>query len=335
MIEFIFTLDYEIYGDGTGELRELVYEPMEKLAGVFQKYAARLVVFTEVAELQKIEECGTDDGIDAVRRQVRELHQRGHEIALHLHPQWYNAEFKQGRWALDYSEYNLCTLPAARIGEIADRSLAYLGYLLHDRSFVPLSFRAGNWLFQPTAPAAGILGERGLRIDSSVFKGGLQHAHNLDYRPAREHGDYWSFSSDVNVPDAAGPWLEVPIYSEMVPSWKLATGKRLKTNNGLGLATGSVKKKINRVRDLLRIRYPLKLDFCRMTLSEMTSMMANVIRNDKQDPDTYRPIVTIGHTKDLHDLAAVDSFLAFLRAEQIPVVTFDAVYARLREGVYA
>ncbi len=335
MIEFVFTLDYEIYGDGTGELRELVYQPMEQLAGVFQKWDARLVVFTEVAELQKIEECGSDRGVDAVRRQVKDLHQRGHEIALHLHPQWYNAEFKQGRWALDYSEYNLCTLPAARIGEIADRSLAYLRYLLHDHSFVPLSFRAGNWLFQPTATAAAILGERGLRIDSSVFKGGLQHDHNLDYRPAMQHGDYWSFSSDVNVPDPAGAWLEVPIYSEMVPSWKLATGKRLKTNSGLGLATGSAKKKMNRVRDLLRMRYPLKLDFCRMTLSEMTSMMANVIRKDKQDPETYRPIVTIGHTKDLHDLAAVDSFLAFLRAERIPVVTFDAVYDRLRERAYA
>ena len=32
MIECIFTLDYEIYGDGTGSLNELVYEPTDRSA---------------------------------------------------------------------------------------------------------------------------------------------------------------------------------------------------------------------------------------------------------------------------------------------------------------
>ena len=36
MIECIFTLDYEIYGNGTGALKDLVYEPAERLAGHIQ-----------------------------------------------------------------------------------------------------------------------------------------------------------------------------------------------------------------------------------------------------------------------------------------------------------
>ena len=37
MIQCIFTIDYEIYGNGTGSLKELVYDPAKKLAAIFQK----------------------------------------------------------------------------------------------------------------------------------------------------------------------------------------------------------------------------------------------------------------------------------------------------------
>ena len=204
MIKCIFTLDYEIYGDGTGSLNELVYQPTERLLHVFEKWDARFVNYVEVAEFERIEAAGTDAAIDRVKRQVKDMHCSGHEIALHLHPQWYNARFQQGQWELDYSEYNLCTLPQLRIAAIVDRSVNYLGYMVDNSQFSPLSFRAGNWLFQPTRNAALELARRGLQIDSSVFKGGLQRNQNLDYRPAKRNGYYWTFSSDVNEPDPMG-----------------------------------------------------------------------------------------------------------------------------------
>src|SRR5271166_3152614 len=110
MIEFIFTIDYEIYGNGTGTIRELVYEPAQRLKELFLNYNARFVTFVEVAEFDKIEAYGTDPAIDLVRKQVQDLQRDGFEIALHLHPQWSNARYEQGRWFLDLSEYNLCTL---------------------------------------------------------------------------------------------------------------------------------------------------------------------------------------------------------------------------------
>src|SRR5271167_1017965 len=114
MIECVFTLDYEIYGNGTGSLNDLVYEPAERLRNIFRKWNARFVNFVEVAEFERIEERRTDPAIDAVKDQIRRLYQEGFETALHLHPQWYNARFEQGQWILDYQEYNLCTLPRTR-----------------------------------------------------------------------------------------------------------------------------------------------------------------------------------------------------------------------------
>jgi hypothetical protein len=333
MIECIFTLDYEIYGNGTGSLTDLVYEPTEQLRAIFDKWSAKFVTFVEVAEYEKIEAYGTDPVIGAVKKQVRDLHRQGFEIGLHLHPQWCNAQYQDGRWFLDFAEYNLCTLSRARIAEIVERSLAYLRHVVNTPNFTPLSFRAGNWLFQPTQPAASSLSNKGIKIDSSVFKGGLQHGPNLDYRPALKNGYYWSFHRDVSEPDPAGPWLEVPIYTEMVPVWRMPTSKRLGLGNNLGFSGKRVEKKWSRLGDFLRFRYPRKFDFCRMNLGEMASMIRRVIRQDREQPALYRPLVAIGHTKDLTEPQVVDDFLCFLRANGIGITTFASIYPKLTAGV--
>jgi hypothetical protein len=329
VIEFAFTIDYEIYGNGTGDLRELVYDPGRRLKQLFDRHKAQLVVFVEVAELLKIEQYGTDTAIDLVKNQIQEFHRDGFEVALHLHPQWANARYEGGRWLLDLAEYNLCILPKSRIAEIVDEALCYLRFVLKDSGYTPLSFRAGNWLFQPTATAAGVLADRGIRIDSSVFKGGLQRNHRLDYRPAAVNGYYWPFSADVNTPDPSGSWIEVPIHTEMVHLWKMPTAKRMKSPNQFGVARSSWRQTLTRASDFMRFLYPVKLDFCRMTLQELTSTVDRVICEDRRDPDSYRPIVSIGHTKDLTDLQTVDSFLSFLAAKRIPVCTFPQISSRL------
>jgi hypothetical protein len=329
MIECIFTVDYEIYGNGTGTLRNLVYEPAKRLSDLFQKWNARFVAFVEVAEFERIEAYGTDPAIDLVKRQIQDFHRDGFEIGLHLHPQWCNARYDQGRWFLDSSEYNLCILPRTRIAQIIERSLEYLRHVVDQSDFTPLSFRAGNWLFQPTETAASVLAQKGIKIDSSVFKGGLQHNHNLNYRRALKNGYYWPFSGDATEPDPVGPWIEVPIYTEMVPLWKMRTSKRMGFSNNVGMSGQSAKRKLNRALDFLRFRYPLKFDFCRMTLDELTSMVDRVIREDREQPGLYRPLVAIGHSKDLTDLQTVDTFLSFLRAKGIAVSTFETVYSKL------
>jgi hypothetical protein len=329
MIDFLFTIDYELYGNGTGSLNDLVYQPTERLREIFEKWNQKFVAYVEVAEFEKIEQSGTDSAIGLVTRQIRQMYRDGHEIALHLHPQWCNARFENNTWLLDESEYNLCTLPRARIAEIVEQSLQYLRHTLNEPRFTPLSFRAGNWLFQPTGNAADVLSAQGIRVDSSVFKGGVQHRYGLDYRRAQRNGSFWRFSTDAQMVDPAGSWIEVPIYSEMVWPWKMATSKRLGFSNSPIAADRSFTRRLSRMRDVARFRYPLKLDFCRMTLQELISMLERVIREDRQDPEAYRPVVSIGHSKDLNDFQTVDDLLAFLQVNGIAVATFEEIYPKL------
>ena len=326
MIECIFTIDYEIYGNGEGSLQELIYEPAERLRTIFTRCGARFVTFVEVAELERIEDQGTDPAVILVKNQVQDLHKDGFEVGLHLHPQWYNAQHRNGKWQLDYREYNLCALPRERIARIVDRSIAYLREMLGDADFTPLCFRAGNWLFQPTEPAASVLADRGIKVDSSVYKGGLQRQHGLDYRRSLKNGDYWAFSDRVDIPDPSGRLLEFPTYTRMVPMWKMITAKRIGLQRKGSSIVRTRKERIYRLLDLLRIRHPLKLDVCRMTVNELTSMAELIIEEDEQNPTLYRPIVAIGHTKDLVDYETVDSFLSYLNKRGILVTTFERAY---------
>jgi hypothetical protein len=331
MIECIFTIDYEIYGNGEGSLKELVYEPAEKLIKVFKKRNSRFVAFIEAAEMEMIEAKGTDRDIESVKHQIQELYREGFELGLHLHPQWYNARYKNGKWLLDYSEYNLCTLPRERIAQIVERSIDYLQNILGEPDFTPLSFRAGNWLFQPTQAAANILVEQGIKVDSSVFKGGLQHRYGLDYRLAIRNGYYWTFSHNVVIPDPRGMLLEFPTYTQMVPFWKMLTAKRVGMKQKGSSATTTFDKRLYRFLDFVRFWYPLKLDYCRMTLDELTAMVETIICEDQKDPTTFRPIVAIGHTKDLVDFETVESFLSYLGKKGIRVSTFGEVYPKCNQ----
>lgn len=311
-------------------MKEQVYEPAEKLIKIFKEKDSRFVAFIEVAELEIIEAKGADSDIDKVKHQIQELYGDGFELGLHLHPQWYNARHENGKWQLDYSEYNLCTLPRERIARIVKRSMDYLRNVLAEPDFTPLSFRAGNWLFQPTKNAADVLAEQGIRIDSSVFKGGLQHNHGLDYRPASKNGYYWRFGEDVNTHDFHGRLIELPTHSVMVPIWKMITRKRVGGWRASLSSPESNGKKRSRYLDFFRFWYPLKLDFCRMTFVELKHLIDSVICEDQEKPTMFRPIVAIGHTKDLKDFETVEKFLSYLGEKEIPVSTFKDIYLRCK-----
>jgi hypothetical protein len=100
----------------------------------------------------------------------------------------------------------------------------------------------------------------------------------------------------------------------------------LETGNATVKQTG--RKVFSRLNDFLHFRRPLKFDFCSMALDELTSMVDRVVTEDRKDPSTFRPIVAIGHTKELVDFETVKSFLAYLKRSDIKVSTFREIYDR-------
>jgi hypothetical protein len=65
-----------------------------------------------------------------------------------------------------------------------------------------------------------------------------------------------------------------------------------------------------------------------MTITELTRMVDKVIQEDHQNPTSFRPIVAIGHTKDLIDFETVELFLDYLNEKGIRVSTSTDVYLK-------
>jgi len=76
MLRIIFTLDYEIHGNGDGSPLALMVEPTNRLFNLFDEYGAKLTIMADVAEILKFKEykekVGRDDyHYDVITDQLR------------------------------------------------------------------------------------------------------------------------------------------------------------------------------------------------------------------------------------------------------------------------
>ena len=321
MLLLIFTLDYEIFGNGEGRLKDLVYEPVVKLNSLFDAYDVKYVNFVEAAELIKIKEYGTDNYIDLVENQLAAMHNSNYEIALHIHPQWFNGKFINNKWSLDYNEYNLSRLDTEKIDSYINLCVEYLKRAVKDESFSPISYRAGGWLIQPSYNISKNLRRNGIIIESSVFKGGYNNYVGLDFRKYPVNKFFWSFSSDVLEEDTEGKLLEIPIYSQMFPIWKMYSKKRVGIHKNMRKRK-DLKYKIFSYLDKIRFKYPQKYDFAKMTFTELKNMLDKLIMIDSDSKDIVKPIVLIGHSKNLIDLNTIEKFLKYVKNNKISITTF-------------
>ena len=118
MLQLVFTLDYEIHGNGDGCPLELMVEPTDRMLDLFDCYGAKLTIMAEVAEILRFREhavtTGRDQfGYEAIVGQLRRAVASAHDVQLHLHPSYCRAVYRDGRWQQDYASYDL-----ARLGQI-------------------------------------------------------------------------------------------------------------------------------------------------------------------------------------------------------------------------
>ncbi len=332
MIDLIFTLDYEIFGNGDGSLYECILKNTEALNKIFENYNFRYVNYVEVAELIKIKEYNSDPDVKLVEDQILSMYHKEYEIGLHLHPQWFNSKFINNRWELDYNEYNMCMIERYKIDNYFEIAIQYLKEILMDSKFNPISFRAGNWLIQPTNQIIDSLIKHHIKIDSSVFKGGVLRNYNIDFRNALKNGYYWLFHHEVNLPTSKiGIW-EIPIYSWMVPFWKSINKNKyeaLKKHNNRRNA--HFKKLINFVSKI-NFLYPLKMDFTKMSFYELKEILLKIIETDNTTPHIYKPITLIGHSKNNIKFSEIENFLNFISLKNINVVLFKDIISKLEKN---
>ncbi len=193
-IHLAFVDDWEVRGNGSGDPRVLQFEPMRRLVAIFNRFGVRGSFNAEVMQqlsFRKWQERFPELGelADEWEAAVLECYRQGHDVQLHIHPQWVDAEHVEGRWRLA-GDWSLVNYPAAQIRELLQTGKNYLEGLLRtvNPTYRCVSYRAGSWCIAPSPDTMPILSELGFVFDTSIV-GGLhcdtKHL-TVDYRKCEE-----------------------------------------------------------------------------------------------------------------------------------------------------
>jgi hypothetical protein len=349
MIDIILTADYEIYGDGSGDVREKLIKPTEKILELCRHYGAKLTIFFEVVEYWAFIKAGPkglieDLGYDPAALMKQQLCQAlddGHDVQLHIHPQWLDSRYIRGKgWQLNLAYWRLPMAPGG-LGSPQDinslRGLFVKGKEELERMFKPLrssyqcmAFRAGSWCMQPEQNPLRAMKEAGLQVDSSVVPG-LYHMDDhrwIDYRNAPSFYHHWRTQSDNLLAVGKGDegLVEMPVYVCMkepikmllsnpwrIVGW-LKEWQRERKAGSMNAQQGEEKSEGK--ESLLKRMFtpqPFQWDYCDLTSKEMWDFLKEVIERYEHE-GTYIPLIMSGHPKDFRNSRQFVSFLERLDA---------------------
>lgn len=334
----IFTLDYEIHGNGDGNPMELMVEPTYRLMDLLEKYHQQLTIMADVAEILRFKryamETGRDDyHVAEIEAQLCEAMKRGHDVQLHIHSSYFKSQYKNGAFDQCIEEYNMAALPYERIDEMVGQCVKYLEDLLRPikSDYKVWLFRAANWSMMPTENLYRVLVKYGITHDTSVFKGGVQGGNVCyDYRGAYDNlFAYPASMTNINERDDEGQLIELPIYTEMRPIWDFVSPIRIfrmirakfhkHKKKGLGdERISGLEEKANRddnrhvtIKSLFRLS-PMKMDFNQVSSRGLKRMMRNVMKRAES-----ADVVLIGHSKTFvpYNEVTLEPFLKWVSKE--------------------
>ena len=244
MKSLILTLDYELYGNGSGNIYTHIIEPTERILTLFGKYRAKITFFVEVVEFWRIEEewmKGNKMGysknpIDDIKKQLQEARKQGHDIQLHIHPQWVDAKYRDGEWVVNLADWRLGGY--SKNGELSLENLLKKGKATLEEWIQPvdagykcIALRAGGYNVQPSGELVKAMQTVGLKIDSSIYPGGKETGilSNYDYSNITKDKEFWQTDIELENEGASGIY-ELPIVAFPIKRWKkFASVERIKS----------------------------------------------------------------------------------------------------------
>ncbi len=244
MKQMLFTLDYELYGDGSGDVFKHIIDPTYALLNVADRYNLKFTFFFEVIEYWRLKEewnngnkMGyTQNPIEAIEKQIQDLYRQGHDVQLHLHPQWVNAKYQEGRWNVDLADWKLGGY--LHEGEYSLVNLLIKGKQSIEELIKPINpkyrciaLRAGGYNVQPSKEIVKAMLHSGIYVDSSIYPGGKEQGtlSNYDYTNIPIDIDYWYVGEELEMQGDLG-LIELPIVAFPITRWtKYVSRERIKS----------------------------------------------------------------------------------------------------------
>ena len=365
--------DWELRGDGSGDPHQLQFKPMRELVRLFARYGVHGSFNVEVmqqltfrrfegihSELRKL--------ADAWDAAVLETFRQGHDIQLHLHPQWHMARIQEsGKWLLGTDWSILNYEPDVVHGMIA-AGKQYLERLLRmvDPEYRCVSFRAGAWCIAPSNYILRILSDSGIIFDTSIV-GGFRwsnewssHGISLDYTKCQESfvPFYPEMSDARRVANEPQPIICVPTWHFREGTFAIAKRDLQRVRNNISRLTNLTKRVIP-VSDptegyrewvvprgiLAQLTQKLTSyltgniyvsDISRLDYGMLSLMMRAIRREARKTGLAQLPVVLVSHTKDIRDFSNIEKFIADLAAaDDVRCITLTQLAKKLTNGDFA
>lgn len=206
-MKYILTFDYELFGSGGGDVINDLVTPTNKILKILDSLNIKAVFFVEQLEIDALIKLkdeyhpGTKEYSDAIalESQITLMVEKGHDIQLHLHPQWYGAVYKNNSWSLNYKWWRFSALPyrSTLDGTPGKYDLILLGKESLERrikkinpNYICHSFRAGGYNIGFDKTSVDALINNGFKVDSSICPGYFSNSTLSNY-------DYTSVSTEI------------------------------------------------------------------------------------------------------------------------------------------
>lgn len=325
----IVTVDYELFGNGEGCVEPCVLRPARQMMKISERHGYPLTFFVEALEFDAMEHHLDDH---RARAQLRNAVRSGHDIQLHLHPQWWQATpSTDGRWNLEMSWWRIGDIGEELCSEMVTRGKTWLEAVADSPGYRCLAFRAGGWCIQPSEHVLKVLEKSGFKIDSSVAPGARNATSGVwyDFRntPTKP---YWSIKDDV-CKEKKGMLWEVPIATGRVQRMRrLRILQDIKKRNG-GLAPDCMGSYRSVANSIARWKGQIsKLARLGHVMLDVSTMPADVLIDVSRQwltrfsDNEQVPLVAIAHTKNFTDRSAehLVAYLNWARQEGIQCSTF-------------
>jgi len=310
MIKIIISLDYEVFGDGSGSVLNDVIRPTDRILAIAGKYGVPVTIMFEICEFMKYEEFDGDLQNDLgyspaglMKEQVQRAFKAGHDVQLHIHPQWADAVYKGKKWVMKDPWKEVGDLTAEEAVNLIEKSKEKLVSVLReiDAGYECTSarFTGYNWVQASTVS------------HEALKKAGIK-AHSLaDHCPFDGNRPYWPL-------DGAKELYEIPIFSQMIPKYRMFTVMRIWTALYLQmrarvpiLSRKLASEVFTSRRGLVGILggvYCQKWDFCKQTAGEMLMFLEKGMERFKGEKADV-PMVMIGHANIFFNDRGLEKFL--------------------------
>lgn len=359
-IYLALTHDWELRGDGSGDIEELQFAPLRRLLRIYEQAGVRATFLPDVMQQltfrrRQTEHLELKSMADRWDDHARKAFRSGHDVQLHLHPQWLNGEYANGHWHLP-GEWSIVKYDRQTARSMLEQSQRYLEQLLRplDQNYRCIAFRAGALAAAPSDHLFETLANLGIQLDVSIAPGLVANDHNLglDYRDCQESflPFYPNLKDARRVSSKAEPVVCVPLNHfhgsrRAVTRQNLRLARQRISADATAPLPDSARHAPGRVsrfslayekliKPALKPKYFVS-DTGRLNYSLMKEMLASIRRRAHATGLPNVPVVLTNHPKDVRDWQGLERFVGDLsKAKDIRFLTLADLAGKTKAGVF-